>query len=281
MDRIVAFADIGEFLDAPVRTYSTGMAVRLGFSVAAHVPAENLLVDEVLAVGDLDFQAKCLRRMAERRAEGASVLFVSHNLRVMEQFCDRVIFIHRGRVVQEGLPRDVLATYRRTMSDERQVDLRRESATPRLRRGSGAVRLHEVRLEGDGPGGDARTGGRLAVVGRYDAAAPVPRPVFGVQFHSLRGMLVAECSTLGGEGVPATLSGSGEVRLDIPALPLLPGEYDVSVYARDASGLVNLDFHQQLYMLRVAGTPREGQDGVVALEQRWAVAPGGPAAGRA
>jgi lipopolysaccharide transport system ATP-binding protein len=279
MDPIVAFADIGDFLEAPVRTYSTGMAVRLGFSVAAHVPAESLLVDEVLAVGDIDFQVKCLRRMAERRSEGASILFVSHNLRVMEQFCDRVLFIHHGKVVEEGAPRTVIATFRRTMTDERRVDLRRESASPRMRRGSGQILLEDVRVAGDGPDGAARTDGPLVVEARWSAPAPVARPVFGAQIHSLKGLLVAECTTLGGDRVPATLHGTGALRLEVPSLPLLPGEYDVSVFARDASGLVDLDLHQQLYLLRVSGESREGDDGVLRLDQRWTVASGGPAKG--
>jgi ABC-type polysaccharide/polyol phosphate transport system ATPase subunit len=115
-DDIAEFADIGEFLESPVRTYSTGMAVRLGFAVAAHVPAEILLVDEVLAVGDLDFRAKCMDRMAERRSEGASILFVSHNLRAVERFCDRALFLAEGSIRAEGDPSDVIRAYKAAAS---------------------------------------------------------------------------------------------------------------------------------------------------------------------
>ena len=110
-DEIAEFADIGEFLDSPVRTYSSGMAVRLGFAVAAHVPAEILLVDEVLAVGDQEFRAKCMERMLKIKEGGASVIFVSHNLRAVENFCDRVLLLDHGRILVEGTPAEALAGY--------------------------------------------------------------------------------------------------------------------------------------------------------------------------
>ena len=110
-DEIAEFADIGEFLDSPVRTYSTGMAVRLGFAVAAHVPAEVLLVDEVLAVGDQEFRAKCMDRMEARKREGVSIIFVSHNLRAVESFCDRVVLLDHGRIGAEGSPAEAIEAY--------------------------------------------------------------------------------------------------------------------------------------------------------------------------
>jgi ABC-type polysaccharide/polyol phosphate transport system ATPase subunit len=112
LPRIAEFADLGEYFESPVRTYSSGMAVRLGFAVAAFVPAEVLLVDEVLAVGDINFRAKCMDRMVERRREGVSTLFVSHHLDAVESFCDRAVFIDHGRVHAEGPPPQVIAAYR-------------------------------------------------------------------------------------------------------------------------------------------------------------------------
>jgi ABC-type polysaccharide/polyol phosphate transport system ATPase subunit len=110
-DEIAEFADIGEFLESPVRTYSTGMAVRLGFAVAAYVPADVLLVDEVLAVGDQEFRTKCMNRMAERRREGASILFVSHNLGAVESFCDRALLLTEGQIRAEGDPAETIEAY--------------------------------------------------------------------------------------------------------------------------------------------------------------------------
>jgi ABC-type polysaccharide/polyol phosphate transport system ATPase subunit len=119
LPRIAQFAELGEYFDSPVRTYSSGMAVRLGFAVAAHVPAEVLLVDEVLAVGDITFRARCMERMVERRREGVSILFVSHHLEAVESFCDRAVFVDHGRIHAEGPPPEVVAAYRESQRASR------------------------------------------------------------------------------------------------------------------------------------------------------------------
>jgi ABC-type polysaccharide/polyol phosphate transport system ATPase subunit len=270
---IVDFADIGEFLDSPVRVYSSGMAVRLGFSVAAHVPAEVLLIDEVLAVGDLDFQDRCLRRMAQRRSEGVSILFVSHNLTVVEQFCDRVLLLQHGSVVADGPPREAVAEYRRRMAEQTgRSDLRRAGVPAgNPRHGTGEVRLDEVRFGGDDglPPGSVRSGGRLVVTASWRAAAPYENPVLGLAIHTMEGALCSETSSA---GTPlGRLEGSGTLRVEMDPLLLLPGEYELSVFAKDASGLLPLDMHYRLYPLRVLGTPTAGERGVLSLRPRWDV----------
>jgi ABC-type polysaccharide/polyol phosphate transport system ATPase subunit len=110
-DRIVAFAGLQEFMQAPVKTFSTGMAMRLGFAVATHLEADVLLVDEVLAVGDRAFQEKCLARMSEVQARGGSIVVVAHDLELVQRFCDRACLLVEGRVVAEGTPREVTARY--------------------------------------------------------------------------------------------------------------------------------------------------------------------------
>ena len=110
-DRIVAFAELRDFMDAPVKTFSSGMAMRLGFAVATHLEADILLVDEVLAVGDRAFQEKCLARMSEVRARGCSIVVVTHDLDLLQRFCDRACLLVEGRVVAEGAPEEVAARY--------------------------------------------------------------------------------------------------------------------------------------------------------------------------
>jgi ABC-type polysaccharide/polyol phosphate transport system ATPase subunit len=110
-DRIVAFAELEAFMDAPVKTFSSGMAMRLGFAVATHLEADILLVDEVLAVGDRAFQEKCLARMSEVRASGRSIVVVAHDLDLVQRFCDRACLLVEGRIVAEGDPATVVARY--------------------------------------------------------------------------------------------------------------------------------------------------------------------------
>ena len=270
VDDVAAFADIGDFLDSPVRTYSTGMAVRLGFAVAAHVPADVLLVDEVLAVGDAEFRAKCLRRMSERRDEGVSVLFVSHNLAVMEQFCDRLIFVHHGRIVAEGAPAEIIARYRRTTADERIGREGDGSRSVRLRRGTHELRIEDVSLAGgDGGGpGAALYGGALRLAARWESDRPLSGVRLCLRFHTVNGVL---CAASAAPRTDAVLDGRGELHVEIPALELLPGAYDVSVEARDDSGLVVLDQHDRLYALTIHGARPPGAEGVVALRSTWDV----------
>ncbi len=119
MEEIVAFSELEDFIDKPVRTYSSGMYMRLGFAVASHVNSDVLLLDEVLAVGDEAFQRKCFGRIFEYRRGGGTVVFVSHDAEAVERVCDRAILLEHGELVAEGRPGDVLATYRRALVRER------------------------------------------------------------------------------------------------------------------------------------------------------------------
>lgn len=126
-DDIVAFSELEEFIDNPVRTYSSGMYMRLAFSVAINVNAEILLVDEILAVGDSNFQAKCFNRLREIKAQGTTIVIVSHSLSQIEQICDRSIWIHDGLIAAEGVPRDIHPKYLDFMGGQRQVIAEKEA----------------------------------------------------------------------------------------------------------------------------------------------------------
>ncbi len=156
MDEIVWFAELERFIDLPVRTYSSGMYMRLGFSIAAHIEADVLLLDEVFAVGDEEFQRKCFGKIHEFKSRGGTIVFVSHDAQAVERLCDRAVLLKHGSVVFNGETRDAIAAYRRLLADERSPDevaagLREwgsGEATDRLRprprrrrRATGAVRI--------------------------------------------------------------------------------------------------------------------------------------------
>jgi lipopolysaccharide transport system ATP-binding protein len=122
LDQIIAFSGIEEFIDTPVKRYSSGMYARLGFSVAAHVDPDVLIVDEVLSVGDYAFQQRCIERMREVLRSGAAVLFVSHNLKVVAEFCHRCLLLEKGRTVMIGTPQDVIGTYLQKPSNGQAAD---------------------------------------------------------------------------------------------------------------------------------------------------------------
>jgi len=119
MDEIVAFAELEKFIDLPVRTYSSGMFMRLGFSVAAHIQSDVLLLDEVFAVGDESFQRKCFGKIAEFKNRGGTILFVSHDAQAVERLCDRAVLLRQGEVAFDGETREAIAAYRRLLSGTR------------------------------------------------------------------------------------------------------------------------------------------------------------------
>jgi lipopolysaccharide transport system ATP-binding protein len=145
---IVDFSGVEKFIDTPVKRYSSGMRVRLAFAVAAHLEPEILLVDEVLSVGDMDFQKKCLGKMGDVVREGRTVLFVSHNMQAVRALCPRSILLSEGALVEDGLTADTLETYYESLR-QKGVDTETDVTNPQNRRGSGAVRFSVIRIENE------------------------------------------------------------------------------------------------------------------------------------
>ncbi len=275
LPRIIEFSGVERFIDAPYRVYSTGMGVRLGFAVAAHVPADVLLVDEVLAVGDADFYVKCLDRMAERRSEGVSVLFVSHNLAVMEQFCDRVAIIDAGRKVEEGEPVDIIDEYRRMVLAE--TDGPQQSRDAWIRRGCGTVTISDVTAFGDPAEGASLAETERPIVSgrpftvrlRLECEPGTPAPTLGVEIHAPAGTMIASCQSHAQKLDLPPLPGPCDVDLRFDSNALLPGAYAMTVYARDPSGIRDLDVHSKAHRLAVHGDRPAGDLGMVDLRPRW------------
>ncbi len=143
-DEIVDFSGVEKFIDTPVKRYSSGMKVRLAFSVAAHLEPEILIVDEVLAVGDADFQKKCLDKMENIGQQGRTVLFVSHNMPAMTRLCQRVILMDEGRIIEDGPSNEVVSNYLFSGSD---IKASREWPEPESAPGGRFVRLRAVRVK--------------------------------------------------------------------------------------------------------------------------------------
>jgi len=287
-DDIVGFAELDRFIDEPVRNYSSGMYVRLGFSVAIHVEPEVLLVDEVLAVGDLSFQKRCLERFARLKADGRTIVVVSHDLDMVGWLCDRTAWIQNGTLQAVGPSAEVIDRF-----------------------ATGAV----VAVAGDAGGGgtdaDTTVGGsgleRLAaddlvrsvglvdpnghptdVVGsgqpvrfrvRYDADAAGEPVTVALGLYRADGTHVASinsgAATRGVSRDRTTGSGAGggtgtvEVDYDVPALPVQPGTYELSVALHDATMRKVLERHTHLLRFEVEPTGIDPQNGLVALGGTW------------
>ncbi len=232
-DEIVSFSELQSFIDMPVKTYSSGMYMRLAFAIASHVSPDILLLDEVLAVGDAAFQRKCFGRIFEFRRGGGTLLFVSHDPGAVEMVCDRVVLLRDGVVIADGPPTEVLAVYHRglaaaTGAPGAQAGERADGETeddPRTWGTRDAV-IRSVRLVGpDGPTTRFLSGDPFRVELEVEAPRPVATPNFGVSIHSVEGALCYGTNTrLDAFDIPE-ISGVTRVTFDVPALALHEGEF--------------------------------------------------------
>ena len=231
-DEIVAFAGTEQFLDTPVKRYSSGMYVRLAFAVAAHLEPEILIVDEVLAVGDAEFQQKCLGKMGEVAKSGRTVLFVSHQLAMVDNLCRTGLFLEKGRVRMLGAARDVIAAYAHRAS-HRSVE--QFSDRPN-RRGNGSIRFEQARiLTAAGQPVDALVSGgdfifELQLTNPSAAALRAVHVSVGID-NALGQRVTTWSSTYAGGDFAIAPSPSFSVRIGLPRVALLPGDYSYNLYA--------------------------------------------------
>jgi lipopolysaccharide transport system ATP-binding protein len=272
-DAIVDFSGVDEFIDTPVKRYSSGMNARLGFAIAAHLDPDVLLIDEVLSVGDVGFQERCVTRMRELLTRGVPLVFVSHNLAAVVDLCTRAIFVERGAVKFDGRPAEAVAQFRQRGSSHDAVS--HASTSP--------IRITGVDLlQPDGESSALfRTDHAMTIQVRYQADVAVAQPLVAIDIHGIDGVYCAGINTRMDDCPLGTLEGEGHVDLVIPRLSLLPGAYSISAGILDAQGLRPLDLQSRAYPFSVVSDRRDF--GVVSLEHHWqhergpvAAVPAGP-----
>jgi lipopolysaccharide transport system ATP-binding protein len=268
LDEIVAFAELERFIDLPVRTYSSGMYMRLGFAVAAHLDADVLLLDEVFAVGDEEFQRKCFARVSEFKQRGGTIVFVSHDASAVERLCERAVLLRNGRVDVDGPTREALARYHALLAAERDPD---ERSAGLSEWGSGEARIVEARVEdGDGRARDQFLAGEgLAAVLRVTSTRGLPAPRLSYELRDDAGQLLAAGSQDTGELGWGEGEGPGEhlFRFEVDQIPLAEGRFHLRFGLVDAPG-------EHLYHWlddAVAFVVYPGDDvrGLIRIEGRW------------
>jgi ABC-type polysaccharide/polyol phosphate transport system ATPase subunit len=267
LDEIVDFAGLEHFIDTPVKNYSSGMYVRLGFSVAINVEPDILLIDEILAVGDADFQRKCGEKFEELRSRGKTIVIVSHALSSVRNLCDEIALLEHGVLRRLGPAGDVIDEY---IGD---VMSQRINAGERgTRWGSGEVLIDEMEmLDASGePVKRVRTGDTVVFRLHFSTTQRIDRPVFGLGVHQLSGVFISGASTRDENKVPDTIDGTGFVDFRIDRLLLVPGTYDLTASALNYSLLHTFDYRHRAFRFDVeAGAPRADEDGMVALGGTW------------
>jgi len=292
-EEIVEFAELEEFIDAPVKTYSSGMYARLGFAVAIHVNPDVLLVDEILAVGDQGFTHKCLDKFAEFRRRGKTILLVTHSLSLVERFCDDAVWLDSGLIKAVGDPKRVVDAYLSHVESQEEQQLEADDIKTRKmtetsseplttgevsmddmfqvaegRWGSREVEILDVTLVGD-DGKSAHvfhSGDRMSVRVHINAEKPVSDFVFGVGLFNADGVCCYGTNTDLEQLVSKEIDGEGTVDFTIDSLDLVAGTYklDVAVHKRDG---YPYDYHRLLYTFRMKS--RTNDVGIYRPRHKW------------
>jgi ABC-2 type transport system ATP-binding protein len=268
-DEIVDFAGLEQFIDTPVKNYSSGMYVRLGFSVAINVDPDILLVDEVLAVGDEVFQRKCAEKFADLKDRGKTIVLVSHALGMVGDLCEQVALLEHGKLITVGDSRDVIEGYLDQVYDEQSVAA---SDHPlRSKKGSSDGRIQSIEvLSGSGqPLSRLRTGDAVVFRIHYRADEEVLRPVFGIAIDAHDGTLVTGPTTRDSMLQPESVVGEGYVDYRLDPLILLPGSYEIGASLFDLTRSRGFDRRTRILRFDVdPGRPHE-HDGIVTLGGTW------------
>src|SRR2546425_4734034 len=306
-DEIVEFAELREFIDAPVKTYSSGMYMRLGFAVAIHVDPDVLLIDEVLAVGDEGFTHKCLDKFAEFRRSGKTILLVTHSLNLVERFCDEALWLDAGHVLAHGDPKRVVGAYLTKVEEgeekllaettakaveeasnpgqdgqdrheEPPQDERPADPTSNMfeakegRWGSREVEIIDVAFldAGGTPSFVFHSGDAVSIRLKVRAQQPTDDFVFGIGLFNADGVCCYGTNTYLEEMNPERLVGEAEATFTIDSLDLVEGTYklDVAVHKRDG---FPYDYHRLLYTFRVKSRTRDV--GIYRPRHRWSFSP--------
>ncbi len=262
MDAIVEFAGLKDFIDTPVKHYSSGMYVRLGFAVAVEMNPDILLIDEVLAVGDVAFQMKCFDRLNEFKKQGKTILLVTHDLVAVEQFCNEVKLIHEGSLVAEGAPADVVMEYlKRYMTRIGQLNVEEH--------GTRDVEFTQVALldENGKEGTSFETGKALVVDIRYRAKKRIEKPVFGYSIKTGNGFFIYGTNTQLMKVDIDAVEGEGSFQLRIEPLSLMAGKYFLSLSAHSWDH--ETQYHRLEDWYPFAVTSPSADLGVFQLPTKW------------
>jgi len=266
-DEIVDFSGLHAFIDQPTKTYSSGMYVRLAFAVAINVDPQLLIVDEILAVGDVSFQRRCLEKFVEFRNEGRTIVLVTHDMGSVKSLCDRAIWLEHGKTIDEGDPSDLVEAY-----TERMLGAEAPAADGSVRRGSGEIKIVQVEMFVNGgttPVKRCRTSDDVTLRLHYEAEKTIPQPVVGIEIEVLGGASVTAPNTRDVGVVPATMSGTGTIEISLANISLVPGTYDIHTSITDFNRAIVYDnLHEALRFDVMTGKPYE-TGGVVTMRPEW------------
>jgi lipopolysaccharide transport system ATP-binding protein len=283
LNSIIDFAELGEFIDMPVKHYSSGMYVRLGFAVAIHTDPEVLIVDEVLTVGDQIFQQKCMQRILEMQAAGVAIVLVSHNLEDIRRLCQRAIWLQNGEVRANGEALDVADDYlaytselyyarrRAEQADEDGEPVPPANSSSSQRWGTYQAEITQVELcnrQGE-PVTQFLPGESLTIRIHYIAHERVVKPTFGLAIYRHDGVHVNGPNSVNEGYQLDDIAGAGVMEYRIDHLPLNPGRFELTVAIYNRNSTTAFDHHHRMYTFEVASPRGRAEEGVVHIPATW------------
>jgi ABC-type polysaccharide/polyol phosphate transport system ATPase subunit len=262
-DAIVEFAELADFIDQPVKHYSSGMYVRLGFAVAVEVNPDILLIDEVLAVGDESFQRKCIAKMDEFRREGKTMLIISHDIPTIQSISDRILLLDQGKVAGLGEPTEVAQGYRASARTKLSKSSAREW-------GSGEITIENVTIKGlSGPTEDFVFGEEMTLDVEFTANTPIERPVFGIALNDVKGATMFGTNTQIEGATIDKVDGKGRISVKLPKLTLAGGTYLISLSVHSEDHRTNYHRVDNRYAISV-NAPKNFEG--VHMDTEWEIA---------
>lgn len=276
---IIAFSELEEFIDNPVRTYSSGMYMRLAFSVAINVDADILLIDEILAVGDVNFQAKCFNKLREVKANGTTIVIVSHSLGQIEQICDRTIWIHNGFIKAEGTPRDIHPEYMDFMgqkrhesvnSEQTDINVTMEKDIENKRWGNGHARITKVSTYNahNRQSNVFSTGENIRINIDYEIIKNINNAVFGIGIFRSDGLQCYGTNTYIDKVKEFDLIKDGRVSINLKDVQLLPGIYLLDIAIQSDIGIA-VDYYREAHKFEVYSHTED--IGVMRVVHEWII----------
>ena len=270
VDNIIEFSELEAIIDNPVRTYSSGMYMRLAFAVAINVDADILLVDEILAVGDANFQAKCFNKLREIKANGTTIVIVSHSLGQIEEICERSIWIHEGKIQKEGNPREVHPAYLEYMGQKRREAASEKVKSEGERPGDGRVRIKTVEVISgkEGESNVFRTGEPVTLNISYNVVEKVEEASIGLEVYNGDGVKCYSTDTRTEKMDYIKLERDGEIHLILENLELLNGKYtmDFSIKSKDS---FPIDSYTKAFSFEMYSDVKD--TGISRLAHKWEV----------
>lgn len=257
-EEIVEFSGLSDFIDTPIKRFSSGMTARLGFSVAAHMDPDILLVDEVLSVGDMDFQAKSAQKMRDLLKSGATIVFISHNLPLVQSLCKKVILLNKGEILKEGIPDEIIPYYENIVYGQKEEEIKKKIGVnvPQAKKEDAPIAISEVAfLDAKNKKRNSfKTNEPISIRIDFFANKIIEKPIFFLEIIRTDGIVCCSANTNNGICETWTIQGSGSISADFGMLNLAPGVYiiKISIYDKD---LIHAYKVRKTDILKIETTP--------------------------